>query len=310
MPVDFSGLAVSWSEAAVALTPDGHPEKPSWLNNLANSLLDRFEWLGDLTDIDNALYSEPLLRRFERFDDLTDINHAVSKLEGAVGLVPEGDPHKPVTLVNLGTSLLCRFERFHDHHDFETMLDQFTQAASSPTGRGKIRFNAAKLWGKYAQRYRHSSLMHAYTTAVNLLPELAWPGLSIRDQHYRIQEAGQVVRNAAAAAIADHQYSTAVEWLEQGRSVTWAQILGLRTPVDELRKDHPELADELISISTQLERGAVRSRATEPATGGPSESLKSIAHRSHILAERRAQLLKQIRHLDGFKHFCWKWGHR
>ncbi|KAJ7934051.1 hypothetical protein B0H13DRAFT_1591812, partial [Mycena leptocephala] len=34
-------------EAAVTLTWDGHPDKPSWLNDLGNSLHQRFEQLQD-----------------------------------------------------------------------------------------------------------------------------------------------------------------------------------------------------------------------------------------------------------------------
>jgi hypothetical protein len=35
-------------EHAVQLTPDGHPNKPSWMNNLGSSLLSHFQRLGNL----------------------------------------------------------------------------------------------------------------------------------------------------------------------------------------------------------------------------------------------------------------------
>ena len=77
--------------------------------------------------------------------------------------------------------------------------------------------------------------------------ELAWLGLSITDRHYLLSQAGQIVRDAASASIVAHDYQKAVEWLDQGRSVIWGQFLNLRTPVDELRKSHPGLADQLVS---------------------------------------------------------------
>jgi hypothetical protein len=42
-------------EEAVRLTADGHPDKPSILNNLGNSLLRRFERLGDLSDMNKSV---------------------------------------------------------------------------------------------------------------------------------------------------------------------------------------------------------------------------------------------------------------
>ena len=46
---------VLMKEDAVQLTPDGHPDKPSRLNNLGNSLSCCFEWLGDLNDINKSV---------------------------------------------------------------------------------------------------------------------------------------------------------------------------------------------------------------------------------------------------------------
>lgn len=89
--------------------------------------------------------------------------------------------------------------------------------------------------------------------AIELLPELAWLGLSVSDRHHHLLEAGNVVREAAAAALNVSQYSTAVEWLEQGRSIIWGQKLQLRTPLDDLERECPELAMELKQISRQLE---------------------------------------------------------
>jgi hypothetical protein len=113
-------------------------------------------------------------------------------------------------------------------------------------------------------------------------------------------EAGEVVRHAASAAIAAQDYQKAVEWLEQGRSVIWAQLLTLRTPVDDLKKSHPDLAAELIYLSTSLETAGTRSAA---ANGTQSQSLQSIAKQSHALALARNRVLQQIRELPGFERF-------
>ncbi|KAJ7828707.1 CHAT domain-containing protein [Mycena leptocephala] len=312
-------------EDAVQLTPDGHPDKPGRLNCLGNSLFCHFERLGDLSDInkssvlmfEDAIQLTPdghpdkpsllnnlgtsLSCRFERFGDLSDINNSVLMFEDAVQLTPDGHPDKPSLLNNLGASLSCRFEQLGDPQDSQQLLLYYTSAACSTTGPANIRFGAARRWAKHAQVHQPSSLLHAYTTAIELLPELAWLGLSITDRHHHLLQAGQVVRDAASAAIAVHDYQKAVEWLDQGRSVIWGQVLNLRTPVDELRNSHPDLATELVSLSTSLETAGTQSHAAADAT--KPQSLQSIAKKSHALALERSHVLQQIRELPGFERF-------
>ncbi|KAJ7850336.1 CHAT domain-containing protein [Mycena leptocephala] len=242
-----------------------------------------------------------LLRRFKRSGDLMDINQAVTKLQAAVELTEDGHPDMPSLLSNLGLSLQHRFDQLHDPQDLHQTLVQFTRAACSPTGTALIRFRAATLWASIAKITQHPSLLNAYTTAINLLPQLAWLGLSIKDRHHHIGQAGQMVRKAAAAAIAANQLSTAVEWLEQGRSVIWGQILNLRTPVDDLRKAHPGLANELGSCLTHLEAAGSKSDGDDTEL---SQSLNvQVANDSHSLADKRDKLLKQIRMLAGSERF-------
>ncbi|KAJ7197873.1 TPR-like protein [Mycena rebaudengoi] len=252
--------SVSRLEAAATLTPDGHPDKPSGLNNLGNSLLGRFKQLGGLDDL----------------------NQSVLKYEAAVTLIPDGHPDKPSTLSNLGHSLRERFEQLHDPQDSQKLLLHYASAACSATGPASIRFHAAIQWAKHAHIHEPLSILHAYTTAIELLPELAWLGLSITDRHYHLSQAGQVVRDAASATVAAHDYKKAVEWLDQGRA-----IQALRT--------------ELVSLSTSLETAGTRSNSLADTL--KPESLDSIAKKSHAFVLERNKVLQQIRELPGFKRF-------
>ncbi|KAJ7810356.1 CHAT domain-containing protein [Mycena olivaceomarginata] len=323
---DLSDLnkSIMMFEDAVQLTPDGHPDKPAMLNNLGNSLLRRFERLGDLSDLNKSIMmtedaiqltpdghpdkpgrfsnlGNSLFHRFEQLGDLSDLNKSIMMFKDAVQLTPDGHPDKPRNLSNLGNSLLGRFERLHDPQDSQQLLLHYTLAACSATGPASIRFHAARRWAKHAHIHQPSSLLHAYTTAIELLPELAWLGLSITDRHHHLSQAGQVVRDAASAAIAVHDYQKAVEWLDQGRSVILGQLLNLCTPVDELRKIHPGLANQLISLSTSLETAGTRSNAVADTI--TPQSLQSIAQQSHVLALERNHILQQIRELPGFERF-------
>ncbi|KAJ7474973.1 CHAT domain-containing protein [Mycena latifolia] len=317
--------SVSTFKAAVVMTPVGHLAKPSRLSNLASSLSRRFEWLGDLTDLNESVttfkvaislipqghpdmpsqlnnFGTALHTRFKRLGNLTDLIESVSTFKAAVSLTPEGHPNKPTWLCNLGNCLYQRFNRLKDPGDWEEMLLQYSCAASSPTGSAQTRFKASAIWAHHAHTYQHSSTLHAYATAIDLVPQVAWLGLSISDRHHQLLKAGQLVRDAASAAIEAHEYSKAVEWLEQGRSVIWGQVLTLRTPVDDLHMVHPKLAAELVSISNLLETSGTRN-GIETAGFEPSQSLQATARQYHDHAVRRDKLLQQIRGLPGFEQF-------
>ncbi|KZP07446.1 hypothetical protein FIBSPDRAFT_841261, partial [Athelia psychrophila] len=113
-------------EQALALTPDGHPNKPARLSNLASSYLTRFERLGDLADLQNLILSyqqavaltpdghpdkpgrlsylaDGHLACFERLGDLADLENSIASNQQAVALTPDGHPDKPTYLSNLGT---------------------------------------------------------------------------------------------------------------------------------------------------------------------------------------------------------------
>ncbi|KAJ7218392.1 TPR-like protein [Mycena pura] len=318
--------AVSILEDAVSLTPDGHPDKQMLLKNLGNSLLTRFQQLGEVDNLNKAVsiqvdvvhltpdghpdkpsrlnnLGSSLARRFERLGDLDDLNKAVSGQEDAVRLTPNGHPKKPLWLNNLGDSFSLHFQQLGDHTDLQQAISAYDLASHSTTGPAWIRFHAAAMWALHARIGGDSSLMEAYYVALNLLPELAWLGLSITDRHHHLMRAGKVVRDAAAAAIDSDQAEKAVEWLEQGRSVIWGQLLNLRSPVDALKHRYPELANQLLSLSIQLEGSGTRESEQEPITSGTQPSLQSVADRAHQNALEREQLLKKIRSLDGFTRF-------
>jgi hypothetical protein len=146
--------------------------------------------------------------------------------------------------------------------------------------------------------------MPAFRTALELLPELSWLGLSVRDRHHHLVTAGQVVRDAVGTAINACEYGTALEWLEQGRSVIWGQILELRTPVDALKHSHPVLAEKFLLLSRQLEDAGTRDTSLQPGLMDRHwESLHSAGQRYHAAANARNLLLKEIRALHKFDRF-------
>ncbi|KAG8859272.1 hypothetical protein FRB91_008453 [Serendipita sp. 411] len=314
--------AVKRFQAAINLTPDGHPHKPRWLNNLGSSLWRRFDRLGGTDDLNNAIeqiqasvsltpdghpdkprrlsnLGTSLMSRFEHLGNFDDIDNAISRHQVAASLTPDDLPEKAIRISSFGTSLLSRFKHLHHPQDAEMSVAQFSVAALSPVGSPSHRLKAAKMWIYAASIIKHTSLLDACESAVGIIPLVAWLGLSIPDRHQHLVQMGGIVREAAAIAISLGQYDKAVEWLEQGRSIVWTQILQLRTPVDELRAVEPGLADRLLHISSLLDRNI---QDTDSQIE-PSRSPEEESRRYRALAKERDEIVETVRSLPKFHNF-------
>ena len=280
--------AISTLRDAVDLTPHGHPEKPRRLRNLGLSLVVRFKRLGELSDLKRSLLI----------------------LRDAVDLAPRGHPDRPGHLCSLGATFRVRFEHFGDFSDLERAIALFSHATSDPNGPIRDRVHASQSWISCARRMHHHSVLHAYSIAISLLPRLAWIGFSLTDRYAELTQSTDVVREAAAAALGSGFPETAVEWLEQGRSIVWGELFQLRSAYEELSSVHPEHARRLRELSVALEHvGTTRenvsalSEQTSGAARRPTGSMQQEADRHRALAIKRDKLLAEIRGFPGFEQF-------
>jgi tetratricopeptide (TPR) repeat protein len=326
--------AISTLRDAVDFTPHGHPDKPGHLNNLGNSCKVRSQHLGELSDLDDAIstlrdavdltpHGHPnkpghlsnlgnsFFTRFQRLGKLNDLDDAISTLRDAVDLTPHGHPHKLTLLTNLGNSFKARFDCIGELSNLEQAISLYLRAASASIGPISVRFDASQKWISCAQHLRHHSLLHAYSIAISLLPELAWIGLSLTQRYYELRRGANVVREAAAAALDLGLPETAVESLEQGRSIVWGELFQLRSSYEELSSAHPDHAHRLRELSAALEHAsATREKSLSALLERPqsavhptTESLRQEANAHRMLAIERDKLLQAIRRLPGFERF-------
>ncbi|PVF92618.1 hypothetical protein CPB86DRAFT_877740 [Serendipita vermifera] len=307
--------AVASAQGAVNITPDDHPAKPGRLSNLSNTLTLRFELFQELADIDKAIASSQaavdlipedhphkvdildslgcsLKTRFERLGDAADIERAIASHQAVIDLTPVDHPTKARHLNNLGDAFRARFIRLQHSQDAEAAVYNLSSAATSQLGPPIERFTAASEWCSLASIANHPSLLSSYQCALNLMPLVVWLGLPIADRHRLLVEMGEITREAVSAAISLEQYDKALEWLEQGRSVVWTQILQLRTPVDNLREIKPELAEHLVQISQLLDGGSDQ-----------ADSAEQEGQQYRTLTAEWEKAVDQVRSLPGFETF-------
>ena len=304
--------AILTKQKAVDLTPDGHQEKPARLNNLGIALGTRFDRLGNVIDLENAILSKEkavdlmpdghldkpglvsnlgvsLKQRFNRFGNVKDLDKAILNNQMGVDLTPDGHPDKPNHLTDLGSALAIRSVHTNNPKDLEGAIRVYSQAAMSPIGRPIVRFRAACAWGNILGENSRSSLL-AYCYAIDLLPRIAWLGLPVTDQHALLVEIGSIAFKAVSIAIHLDELETAVVWAEQRRSIVWQNMLGLRTPLDDLRVARPQLADKIQHIARQMETSN-------------SHDVTNVNPNSSRLAIDWENTVEEIRRVPGFEGF-------
>ncbi|KAI0026992.1 CHAT domain-containing protein, partial [Vararia minispora EC-137] len=329
---------------AVDLTPDGHPHKSICLNNLGNALETRFSCLGRLDDLESAIvvkrqvvdltpdghpdkpgwlsdFGIVLMTRFNRLGSLDDLESAIMVEREAVDITPDGHPDKPAQLSSLGIALETRFGQTRNPEDLQAACDAFTSAINQETGPPSVRFHAVRRCASVHRiqiqlgRATYQDLMNTFNQAFSLIPQVAWLGASISQRYATLSSIGKVVNDAVSVAIQTGDLSRAIEWLEEGRSVVWGQLLQLRSPVDDLHSYYPDLADRLQSLSRDLETSGSdigSGRIQDPASifdlnellhSNPDTTVHDQVSVRVRLAQAYQDLLQHIREQDGFKDF-------
>ncbi|KAG9119916.1 hypothetical protein FRC07_004832, partial [Ceratobasidium sp. 392] len=88
---------------------------------------------------------------------------------------------------------------------------------------------------------------------MQIIPRIIWLGNTANRRYELIPKTRDATMQAAAIAIMLEKTNIALEWLEQGRSIVWNQLLQLRTPIDELSIANPSLAATIKQVAYSLE---------------------------------------------------------
>ncbi|KAE9405348.1 hypothetical protein BT96DRAFT_935062 [Gymnopus androsaceus JB14] len=245
---------------------------------------------------------------------LNDITNAILSHQKAVELTPDGHALKATLFNNLAESFHTRFQRFREQSDFNSAIRTHQAASSQSSGLPSIRLHAALRWARLCSEYTElvsaPQSLPAYERVLELMPQVIWLGQNIRHRYQELSRVGYCVNDAAVAALASNNIPRALEWLEEARSVVWSQILQLRTPLDDLSIQYPEMAKKLENVSRALDNAGSSSIPDVMQPGSESQSLKTFAlgtedqarmHRA--LALEYEQLIGQVRQLEGFETF-------
>ena len=322
--------AILCMEKAVNLTPEDL-NMPTWLDTLGKFYASRFECTGNVTDLSEAIASirksiqiteegdseiykrldklaSSYYSRFEKAHNLADLSEAILSREKAIRLTPNGHPDIPVTHYNLAYSYDTLFQHTGRQSDLDKAVSNYSMAIDCSSGIPIFKLLANKRLAKISQELYPLQSIDAYSTAIQLACHLAGLHETIEIRLNNLQHISDVSTLAAACAFKLGKINLALEWLEQGRCVVWGQINDLRTPIDVLRAKHPDLADDIVRVSSGLDISGSQSREDTNLTADsmveetmPQE--ETSVHAKLELAQEWNQLLAKVRTLPDFEDF-------
>ncbi|KIJ27661.1 hypothetical protein M422DRAFT_271146 [Sphaerobolus stellatus SS14] len=332
--VDINNAIVSHQQAQAAnLTPDSHAEKAQYLNHLGGAFWSWFEHLGEHADIDNAIaFNQQALKltpkghtgqagclnnlgvafhsRFTCIGKLIDIENSIGFNQQAVDLTPDDYACKAQRLSNLGEAFKSQFDCLGKLADIDNVIASYSRAAKNDLSSPSIRCHAALHWVSLCSQYKSSSLtLDSYRTVLEIIPQYAWLGQKVTHRYQRLSTLSGIVNAAAAMAIYSGEHDLALEWLEEGHSIVWGQILQLGSPIDDLQLKNVVLADELEAVSCALESVGT-SRIISPFQDTTPKNLKATpeeeAQTHWALATRKIESILQDNHTYNVKpHITW-----
>ncbi|KAG9122711.1 hypothetical protein FRC07_000779 [Ceratobasidium sp. 392] len=274
--------AIEYFDQAVELTPASHVSLPFRLHNHCLALKERF---------------------VRRDGMLADGKVAIRYLNVAAACLPIGHALLAPVLHDLAEVYLHCYTNFDERENLDKAMKVFQEAANVTTGAPIHRFLTSwNLARQLAFEPDPTSPLKAYKQTMELLHQVVWLGAAVGRRYQDISEHAKVVTEAAAVAIGAEEYELALEWLEQGRSIVWNQMLQLRNPLDELAAVDPGLAQELKEVAGRVDQSSSLEATNTTLLSASTKTIEEAAQEHRRLAERWDKLLDKARHLPGMSN--------
>ena len=216
----------------------------------------------------------------------------------------------------LALALLKRWEHYFPSYrtqDMDEGLELFSQCVNDGYVSLSDRYKAALAWSLYARVGEHPTLSTAYESAISLTQETLLFAPTLQLQHVYLSEVVQITNRVpqdyASYQIIQGQVEQAIETLEKGRALLWAEMRHLRTSIDHLLQVDPQLGQKFGAINRDLEE-LIKSIPPSHTLGiddGPADDLRDpfgrLLLRHRRLLKERGNIILQIQALPGFRSF-------
>ncbi|KAG8931225.1 hypothetical protein FRC02_003040 [Tulasnella sp. 418] len=312
--------AITCNQEALELRPPGHPSRSVSLSSLADCFLTRYQRQRDDADLEEAISNNQaalllcpqehsdrssfliklalcLQLRYHRQGHQTDLIDAINYVRDAMELQPNVHPSQAYSMACLASIYVTYSAIPGQEQRREEAWDLFDLATRQPTAAIHTRFSISLLWVAKSDRV---ACLRAYRRCLELADQYVLSQPSIVSRRRLLSSfSPSIAADAAAHAIEKGELTTAVEFLEQGRTFLWSQLGRYRSPLDKLWEVNAELAAKFEALSRQLETSAIALQPVEASR----ETLEDQALRYRKGAQEWNSLIEDIRQVDGFHSF-------
>ncbi|RSM14753.1 hypothetical protein CDV31_005335 [Fusarium ambrosium] len=193
-----------------------------------------------------------------------------------------------------------RFKKTGDRECLQKAIEYLEKAVADPRQNTDRSSHAdEELFEIYAsledwpRAFRSASAMISH-----LRLKIDW-SLEHADKQWLLRRCAGLASGAAAVALrAGESPYTALRLLESGRGIMINSLLGLRSDVDELRRDHPEEAEQYLKLRDQVD-------SVKPGLSHPAAAWLPVHQPDyrHGAAQALEKAIQDIRTLPGFESF-------
>ena len=284
--------AVKYSRLLLDATPAGDPWRSNPLASHQGILLLAFQTTGNIGYLDESI----------------TVGYDVLKLKTAQ------QTHFLATRV-LVSSLLSRQRLLGKIEDRHSAIRLISSAINDQHAPDSDRFRLSCRWAIIARNIGHPTTLTAYKTAMSLMQKSFSFAPTVSVQHTCLVTMGEDCQTMplehASYQIHLGRFEEAVETLEQGRTLLWSEMRGLRNPVYRLIMEDSSLAKRFSEINQELETltiAATPSGRPEVEGGvhdgkdGTDPFGRLVIKRKKLVDERDA-LIAQIQNRPGLEGF-------
>ncbi|CAE6509318.1 unnamed protein product [Rhizoctonia solani] len=257
-----------------------HEDAPLYFAYLGRLYLEKFNWANEMSNLQNAIehmeqavsfqYGGQLRfvrwldqlamlydRRFAFSHDAEDLERGTECAIRALSLLPPNHSDQPEYYTTLGVlyshkASLGGSDRRGNAAKTQAE-DYFRQASYCDTGCPFSRLEAAMTWVSQSTATGwEDQTAEAFEAVKDILPRVSWLRASSNSQFEGLRPITDLARNAAAWYISRGRFQQALEWMEQGRSMTYGHRFELRPVFDKLQSASPSLSDKLHQLREEL----------------------------------------------------------
>jgi len=255
---------------------------------------------------------EILRNAFECTDNMEYLDKSIVAYRNVLGM-PKAKWLHFHAMSNLFCVLSVRCNRFGGKKDFDEMMQLGPIASKHPYANVPDRLTISSQWAETARLNEHHTTSAAYETALSLIEDTLLFAPTLETQHLHLVSRRivfeELPNDIASYEVSRGRLQDAIQALERGRALIWAEMRGFRASIHELAfashlaEEITALNRELETLTTSVSQDAMMNDDNGHEDGEGMDKFGRLVVRHRELSAKRKELVSQIQALPGLEGF-------